>query len=336
MRNSTAVGCTLSAFAAIAILAGCSSGSWQTAAIPATTVPKSAVKPSFIDPDADGKPLIFVSVTESSNYFVNIYQQRRKNNLVGQITDLAYAQGLATDINRNLYIADTYGPNVLVYPPPYDKVALTITAATNQEPVGVAVSSQGLVAVTNFSTTPSSTLGTVTFYAKGMTKACATVSNSGLPRPVFDGFDAKGNLYVDGGPGFGSGTQIGEVTGGCNAKKIRLLSTNNTITAPGSIKVDKQGRIAILQQSIAPVVIYTYNPPKKGSLGAPVSTTPLTGLDYGLGFAFRASGADLYAADSSGHAIDEYAYPAGGAAIKTFAVTGGFPEDVAVTPPFVP
>lgn len=100
--------------------------------------------------------------------------------------------------------------------------------------------------------------------------------------------------------------------------------------------MDKQGRIAILQQSVAPVVIYTYNPPKKGSLGEPVSTISLNGLEYGLGFTFRASGADLYAGDSEGHTIDEYAYPVGGDALKTFAVTDGYPEDVAVIPPFVP
>jgi hypothetical protein len=128
---------------------------------------------------------------------------------------------------------------------------------------------------------------------------------------------------------------IGQITGGCKAKKIRLLTTSNTLIWGGGIKVDKSDRIAVLDNTSSNVFsIFTYNQPVNGSLD-PVSATPLTGSQSPEGFAFLASGASLYTVDTGSDSLNEYAYPAGGAPEKTIAGFG-FPYGVAVTPALVP
>jgi len=55
------------------------------------------------------------------------------------------------------------------------------------------------------------------------------------------------------------------------------------------MQVTKSGLIAILDQgngSSTPT-IYAYNPPKRGSLGDPVTTTPLSSANDALAFAFQ-------------------------------------------------
>ncbi len=120
--------------------------------------------------------------------------------------------------------------------------------------------------------------------------------------------------------GQGNGNIIGEIRGGCKAKKARLLTTHNTLGTLSGIQVNKADQIAILGLDTG--VIYTYNhPTKKGSLGKPVSRTLLKPGTGGWSFVFLASGADVYAnVNLSG--MSEYGYPAGGAAKKNIDVTG--------------
>jgi hypothetical protein len=156
-------------------------------------------------------------------------------------------------------------------------------------------------------------------------------------------FDRKGNLYFDGGNSAYE-LSVGKIDGGCKAKRARTLTINNTITAGGGIQVDKAGRIAIFDASNkSAVVIDTYDPPKGGSLGSPVSTTPLTtsGNPYWT-FVFLASGRGLWTpyegvGPSYAPGTSKFLYPAGGAPEKTVI---GPPESidyaVAVTPVLVP
>jgi hypothetical protein len=297
---------------------------------------RSVTARSFFDPSAKAKPLIFVS--DRSNNVVNIYLQAGANQkMVGQITGLNYPQGLAIDASRNLYIVDGgtgSGGNadVLVYAPPYTGAPKLTLADPGYEPNGVTVSPMGVVAVANYCTFPScSGAGNVTFYAKNSTTPCATIADPSNPTAMlFDAFDQSGDLYVD---GFGSGRNAAfdEITGGCNAKTITLLTTSNHIGVAEGMQVDKAHHIAILDESDA--IIYAYSSPKNGSLGNPVSTTRLLS-NPANNFAFLASGSDLYAVYVFGGVANEYDYPSGGAAENAIAV-GGAPWGVAVTPPLV-
>ncbi|MGB6517465.1 MAG: hypothetical protein WBE79_03035 [Candidatus Cybelea sp.] len=100
--------------------------------------------------DAVGRPLVFVADGVSN---VNIYLQRGENKMVGQITGLNGAYGLATDTAGNLYVA-TNEPDVLVYAPPYTQ-APTLLNDLGYEPYGIAISRLGVVGVANFCNYPS-------------------------------------------------------------------------------------------------------------------------------------------------------------------------------------
>ncbi len=288
---------------------------------------QSMATQSFMSPDAVGKPLIFVATGNA----VDIYLRRGTNKMVGQIPGLNFPTGLATDTAGNLYIANA-NANVLVYAPPYTGPPTLTLDDTGNSPSEVAVSPLGVVAVANYCSGTSCGPGSITFFAKNSTTPCATVADpTNFQSLITDAFDDVGDLYV-GGLASTNTTVIGKIFGGCKAKKIRVLGTSNSIGFPDSIQIDKADRIAILD-GYPSNVIDTYVRPKHGSLGNPVSVTPLQ-ASVPNAFAFLASGRDLYTADGNGVA-DEYDYPAGGTPEKIISGSGGS-LSVAVTPPLVP
>ena len=298
--------------------------------------------PSFMDRRAVGKPLVFVSYGGT----IDIFRQGGNNKLVGEISGPT-GLDLATDAAGNLYSANQSfsSSSVTVYAPPYTSgPILTLPGG-----IGVAVSRRGVVAVEGC-TMPGSQCGLgVQFYAAGSTTPCATVL---VDQSIFsDGlsyasFDRKENLYIIGVSAGTFGPVYAKIDGGCNAKKAKMLTTANTIAFAGSIRVDSAGRIAILAATADQNVltIDTFDPPKGGSLGSPVSTSPLPGTvsNYSGAFAFQATGRGIWAGyggvpPSNDWGASEFAYPAGGAPEKTVvdssqAITYG----VAVTPPLVP
>ena len=268
-----------------------------------------------------------IFVSDALNNAVDIYNTSGKQ--LGQITGFIEPQGLAADAKGNLYVADTANSRIQIYAPPYTGTPTTL-GDPGQYPVDVAVLNNGeYVAVTNIIST-SGGPGSVTLYKKG--KAVKTISSSSWARVYFNGFDAKGNLYVDGENSAGS-TVVGEIakltTGG---KTLRTLTYNGTIGFPGAVVVTTASKIAIADQVAA--TIYTYNPPKHGSLGNPIHTTPLTGSGDAAAFAFTKNNKDLWTSDAASVDLAEFAYPAGGSPLKTFAVTGG--GGIALVPAQVP
>jgi DNA-binding beta-propeller fold protein YncE len=287
---------------------------------------------SYIDPRAIGTSLIFVS--DAANGVIDIYPLAGKNQkMVGQITGLTQPQGITTDKNGNLYVANTNSSNVLVYAPPYTGAPKMTISEPREFPADVAVSSTGIVAITNICNAPHCRLntGNVKIYAKGSTKSCATVSDTdfNFTRVMFAEFDKNGVLYIDGMNG-GYQTSFGQVFGGCHATSITNLGYIYTVAFPGGIQIDKAGRIAFCDPYR--FLVATFDPPVNGAFGNPVSTTPLTGSTLAMGIAILSSGANLYAADAGGSGLAEkYTYPAGGAIKNTIAV-GGQPIGIAVTP----
>jgi hypothetical protein len=255
---------------------------------------------------------IFVTV----NNVVNIYNPSGKQ--LGQLTGFSEPQGLATDGKGNLYVADTGNSRIQVYAPPYTKKPKTLSDP-GQYPVCVSVLNDGeFVAVTNLP-------GSVTFYKNGKAESPIPVG-----RVYFCAFDAKGDLYVDGLNSIG-GVEVGEIAnltkGG---RKLKILAHKGSILFPGGVQVTTGGKIAILDQEATS--IYTFNPPVKGSLGSPVATTPLTGSSDPVTFVFTHTNKDLWDADAGLAEVGEFAYPAGGSALKSIPVAGG----IAIVPAALP
>jgi hypothetical protein len=351
----------LGASAALAMLAGCSGGTPPAASSPSTPgfagqsaqrqfattdrTDNSLLPPniarithepiatkSFMDPRAVGKPLIFVS--DAANDVVDIYPQAGKNQkMVGQITGLTQPQGLTTDKAGDLYVANTNSSNVLEYAPPYTGAPKMTINDPHGFPADVAVSSTGIVAVTNICNAPKCQIasGNVVLYAKGSAKSCASVSDTtfNFTRVMFAEFDSKGVLYVDGMNG-GYQTSFGLVTGGCSATALTYLNYIYTVSFPGGMQIDKAGNIAYCDE--INLVVDTFAPPVNDTLGSPTSVMPITGSIFPIGIALLASGTNLYVADSGGSGVaNEYKYTAGGKPENTIAV-GGQPIGIAVTP----
>jgi hypothetical protein len=294
--------------------------------------------PSFFSKAALGKPLIFLA--DTSNDVVDIYVRSQTNELVGQISGLSAPVGVATDVSNNVYIGDSDG-TVPIYAPPYTGMPALTLSDSGYFPQNVAVSLHGIVAVANFCSAPSCGAGNVTIYAKGSATACTTITDAAnFPYIEGDTFDRSGNLFIDGANPSGH-TNVGEISGGCNATTVKLINQNTTAVG-GGIHVDRADRLAIfdaLPIGSGGPEIRTYLHPHSETLGDPISVTMLNST-HGYcveDFAFLPLGSALFVADYCNGAAEKYAYPTGGTASKSIpGIPGYAPADVAVTPPLVP
>jgi hypothetical protein len=241
----------------------------------------------------------------------------------GTISGLSSPQGLDTDANSNLYVANGGAGTVLIYATPYTGEPTTLSDP-GYFPGGVAQFNKGeYVAVTNVISN-SGGAGNLLLFKNG--ELVATITNSSFKYYNFCAWDSAGNLYVTG-QNSSRGTVIGKVPDATKGKTtLNVLKTANSIALPGGIQVTHAGLIAIVDQgSGSGSTIYTYNPPVDGKLGSPVSTISLTGSRDILGFAFLSSDDDVWAADSANtaFAFAEWAYPAGGSNVKSVKASGG-------------
>jgi hypothetical protein len=288
--------------------------------VPAATFPAHA----FVNTVAIQAASTKIFVSDAVGNVVNIYTTAGKQ--IGQLTGFSQPQGLAADKKGNLYVADTNNSQILVFAPPYTKAPKKL-ADPGYFPAGVAVvtiANVTYVGVSNICSAPNCGQGGFIIYKNG--KAQKPILSSLISRVYFCGFDAKGNLYADG-QDSNFATVIGELPKG--SKTFKVLTTGNAISFPGGVQVTTKGKIAIDDQNAAS--IYTYNPPKGGSLGSPIATTALSGSGDTVTYAFTSTDKDLWTADAANAASYEFAYPAGGSAVKTITV-GGQPIGVAVVP----
>ncbi len=273
------------------------------------------------------RPVGFVS--DYFNSIVNVYSFGGSGLLVGRLAGFSGPQGLTTDRAGNLYVADTLNNRVQVYAPPYNGSPTTLNDP-GQYPGDVAVDGSGNIAVTNIYGTGGQQ-GSVSLYAAGATSPTNTLSSTDFGLIYFAAFDSAGNLYLDGLAPAGA-TRVGEVAGGISGTAITTLTPANTITYPGGVAMTAQGLIAIDDQKAA--AIYSYNPPDPtGSLGSPVSTTPLNNATDPVTFALTAANTFAITVDASQDVVSAYPFPAGGPPTKTAPrARPGQPVGVAIIP----
>jgi sugar lactone lactonase YvrE len=277
-----------------------------------------------------GRPLDLASgnsralaVSDSSNNVVDIFDAAGKQ--TAQLTGFNEPQGLAGDAKGNLYVANTLDNNIYIYKKFQGAPTILFDAA--QYPAGVAVDAHGNLGVTNI-TTAASGPGSVTFYDAGG-KQGSTLTAKAFLYVYFGGFDASGNLYID---GLSASQQVvvGEVVGGASGKSITVLTTGNKLQYPGGVNVATSGNICIDDQGA--LAVYCYAPPKNGSLGKPVSTTHVPAAGDPVTFAFTTKETAFYTADAGQSSAKEFAFPAGGAPLKTIPVRNSSPIGVALNP----
>jgi hypothetical protein len=309
---------------AAAILAGCSAAS----SIPAATAPSSSASAARIPSlktlrlrfsSAPGsRPAAFVNVaavnapqgnrtivSDLDSETVSVWNER------GQLTALLYTYlsspaGLATDAAEDIYSVDVTDSAILVYPKPYTSAALVLNDP-HASPNGVAVSSTGIVGVTSIYDPISHGPGSVSIYAKGATSPCVTLSDPNWSEMAWDAFNRAGDLLVTGINADHTKALVGQISGGCSAKSIRLLRIGNILQSAGAIQV-YDGKVLILDA--AGLTVYTYAP-TRGSLGQPIARTVLPRAIVPVSFVMDAGGRKLWMADFYRWAVIQYDYPSG-------------------------
>jgi hypothetical protein len=356
----------LSGTVALALLAGCSGGgvpaassafSQQSVGAKSTSVghevsqSSSVLRPDvpelhsnlpatpFVSNEIDAKGGASIVVSDASDNVVDIFNSAGKQ--TAQLTGFSEPQGLALDTAGNLYVADTNNSRIQVYAAGFKGTPTTINDP-GESPVGVAIDSNGNLGVTNILTTGSGP-GSVSFFNKGGT-LLATLSSANFAKVLFDAFDDKGNLYIDGTNASGAFV-AGEVVGGVSGKAITILTTGNSVGYPGGIAISSTHKIALDDQEN--LTIFTYNAPVKGSLGMPIATTPLTGAGDPVSFAFTPTSKRIWVADAARPAsaasasrppkvlvssADKYRYPKGGGSTKDILFShGAQPNGIVLT-----
>ena len=295
---------------------------------------------AFVSNEINAKGGASIIVSDASDNVVDIFNAARKQ--TAQLTGFSQPQGLALDKAGNLYVADTGNSRIQVYAAGFKGTPTTINDP-GEAPASVAIDSKGNLGVANIVTT-SNGPGSVSFFNKSGS-LLTTLSNANFAKVIFDAFDGKGNLYIDGTNASGAFV-AGEVVGGVSAKAITILATGNSVGYPGGIAISATGKIALDDQEN--LTIFTYHAPVKGSLGMPIATTPLTGAGDPISFAFTRTNKHIWVADAarglsspsvSGEpnkvlvsSADKYRYSKGGATSKDiFFKHGAQPDGIVLT-----
>jgi hypothetical protein len=215
--------------------------------------------------------------------------------------------GLATDASEALYVANAIDSDVLVYPKPYTSFKRVLTDFGGQ-PAGVAVSSAGIVAVSNTIDPSNGGNGSVTIYAKGASSPCVRLTDPGWREMGFDAFDKRGNIYVSGINIEDTKVLIGVISGGCKATSIRNVTFGNALQSLGGMQI-YNGKLLVLDPAGA--TLYTYVPRSERVLGQPAARTTLPHLVEPVSFAMLTGDPTLWVTDEYWGAVYQYAYPAG-------------------------
>ena len=352
---------------ALALLAGCSGGAGAPAASSAfsqqsvgaqsmsvgyqVSQSSSVLRPgvpevhsnlpatAFVSNEINAKGGASIIVSDATDDAVDIFNAAGKQ--TAQLTGFSQPQGLALDIAGDLYVADTGNSRIQVYAAGFKGTPTTINDP-GQSPVSVTIDSKGNLGVANILTTGSGP-GSVSFFNKGGT-LLTTLSNANFAKVLFDAFDDKGNLYIDGTNASGAFV-AGEVVGGVSGNAITILATGNSVGFPGGIAISSRHKIAVDDQEN--LTIFTYNAPVNGSLGMPIATTPLTGAGDPISFAFTRTNKHIWLADAARpvsaasapgppkvlvSSADKYRYSKGGASTKDILFKhGAEPNGIVLT-----
>jgi hypothetical protein len=265
-----------------------------------------------------------IAISDGDNDVVDIFNAQGRP--TGQLTGFNTPSGLASDIKGDLYVADFNNARIQVYGKGLAGSPTSISDS-GQLPYGIDSFNNG--AYLAVASLPAECGGRSTINIFKGSTLVTTIASPNLQQAAFCAFDATGNLYFDG-YDENNAVIVGEVADATSGgSTYTTLTTSNAIADAGGVQVTTGGQIAIGDDYSS--VIYTYNPPVNGCLGAPVKTTRLSGSVDVVSFAFTKNMSDLYAADSGTEQAAEYAYPAGGTPVSTIAI-GGRPIGVAIIP----
>ena len=267
-----------------------------------TSVPAVPLMPSAVAPDA--RPaLLYVSDTVTGDVYVFSYPKGKLRQTLTGFTDPA---GECVDAQGNVFVANTGGSNIIEY-----AHGGTAPIATLKDdgyfPVGCSIDpTSGDLAVTNFTTTGTAP-GNVAIYKKAKGRAKRRYADPSLFEVLLCGYDASGNLFVDG-LTQSYGTVVAELPHG--GAKLSDITLDRTIANPGGVQWDGK-YVAVGDQSSNTIYQFRIKDGKAKTVGS----TQLGGAT--MVFQFWIDGKKVIGPDAYASDVGVWSYPAGGPARKT-------------------
>jgi hypothetical protein len=306
MKNSNSLARGASALATAALLAGCAGNSLQTPPTASSAARTLTAGASWMNPDANTGALLYAS--DSAANVVKVFSYPR-GKLVGTLTGFQTPQGLCVDRAGNVFITNSGLAEILEYAHGGTTPIATL-ADPNEHPIGCAVSpSNGDLAATNIFDN-SYTNGSLSVYrrARGTPKK---YTDPQMIADYFCGYDASGNLFVDGTKPGTFGFVFAELPKG--GKSLQNVTLNQAIGGPGGVQWD--GKYVAIADQEAPVI---YQFTVAGSVGTKAGQTQTQGSSDVVQFFIE--GKTVVGPNATSGQVMYWPYPAGG--VQTKIISG--------------
>ncbi len=320
----------------IALLAGCAgvsppeppSGAQQNVAVgagrPADAVPQWAAARSWVAPEAKGEDLIYIS--DLLGQVVDIYTYGHGNKLVGTLTGFFNPEGLCVDNAGNVWVTNdtSQGVHQITEYAHGGTSPMQNLINPNGNVNGCSVDQKtGDLAVTNF-WGPTEGAGGVSIYHHGSGNP-TSYTDANIHYYYYCGYDAKGNLFVD---GLDSGSNFGFAEIPRGGKAFKDIALNQTIYLPGGVQWD--GKYMAVGDQVAVKHNFTstiYQFSISGNVATEVGLTVLTGSKQVAQFWIpkfgrnqkNPEGTTLIGPNQNGANTLFWSYPAGGSPTKTIS-----------------
>jgi hypothetical protein len=310
------------------MLAGC--GGSQPASIASGAMSQTAAIATHADrgkswmlPEATKHELLYVSNWSSSKVTVYTYPAGR---LVGKLTGFAQPYGECIDNSGDVFITNFNGSNIFEY----RRGSLrpkAIISDSGEHPAGCSVDpTTGNLAVNN-SYTVSNEAGSISLYKYNPHHRWGTptiYSDSSFFYMYFCGFDADGNLFVDGYTSYGGSFVLAVLATGSGT--FTNLNLDQTIEVPGGIMWDGQ-YMTLADSGLSPPVIYRFT--VSGSTATVVGSTTLSGSDV---VQYWVNGSKIVGPQPKTSSVGIWDYPAGGEAVRSLTNGLHAPDGLTVSP----
>jgi hypothetical protein len=215
-----------------------------------------------------GKDLLYISNLGNDTVTAYIYPQ---GGLVGTLTGFDQPDGECVDRVGDVFITNFKGSNILEYPHGSSSPSATISDS-GEHPAGCSVDPiNGELAVTN-SYTFSGEAGSISLYRYNHRRGWSLLqmySDSTFFYMYFCGYDARGNLFVDGLTGYSGSFIFAELPAG--HKTFTHIKLNRNIESPGQVQWDG-AHIAVGNQG-GDATVYRFR--INGNSGRLIGSTPL-------------------------------------------------------------
>ena len=281
--------------------AGCASGASSLPAGGNAALPRTQSVSTL--PDKAKKSNVYQWVVAGTD--VLQYDYPKSTNSIGSITGLDQPGGECT-IGKHTFWIVTGDETIDEYAYNGKKLLKTLTDTLPYAAMCAVSSKNGDIAVVSFS-------GGVVVFKGGKQSGETTYDLPG--RPYFAGYDAKGDLFVD---GLSTVYRPVLVELALGSSTFESVSLPNTLQFPGSVQWDGK-YIAVTDQLTNDVYRYTI-----ADYAAKLDSTVSLGGASDCADTWIAQ-PYLFCADAGNGALEVYNYPAGGASIATLATSSNLP-----------